>query len=212
VPGEKTVERETLTLVIEAFGIATAVAFVLSGMINAAIFWFAWRLNYFLIASPTDVVMSGFLVVTIFLAVIGSTSLWVIMTHRMSIIYIKIFNRFLEKRKTPMNPAVKTRLDKLIKQMTGWRGVAFSAAFFFIYAVVVGVVVPNRALHGGSGPVVDWSQFSYLTGMKVVRAGDQAKDCVGGPVLWLGSTNAIVRCSAKVVVLHKLDDLVTEPF
>ena len=50
-----------LTLIAEVLAIGTAASFILSGLVNATVFWLAWELNYFTIATPSDVVMTGFI-------------------------------------------------------------------------------------------------------------------------------------------------------
>lgn len=51
-------------VVIEAISAVSALAFVISGVANATIFAWHWRLNYFSIASPADIIMSAFVLLT----------------------------------------------------------------------------------------------------------------------------------------------------
>lgn len=59
--------NRSMLLVVESFGLLTGLAFLISGIGNALFFWLVWGINYFLIASPSDVVMSGFIVLTVVL-------------------------------------------------------------------------------------------------------------------------------------------------
>lgn len=57
------------------FSVVTGVAFIVSATLNALTFWLTWRMNSFLIASPADVVMSGFILVAAVAVVAGLIAL-----------------------------------------------------------------------------------------------------------------------------------------
>ncbi|MGH6616427.1 hypothetical protein [Sphingomonas sp.] len=49
---------------------------------------------------------------------------------------------------------------------------------------------------------------SYLSGLRLSAESKVAPQCAGAPVLWLGSSAAIIRCHDSIRVYRALDQLV----
>lgn len=216
------IEKPTnpLTWVIEAFSVATGIAFVLSGIANGAVFWLAWRLNYFLIASPSDVIMSGFIVLTVMGAALALAAAVVYM-----LVLVSKFRLLGSKLKGIDYGSWVARTDGRITN------IAYTAIVLFLAFTTILIIQVGSSIYGDvmndisaakmgqiqskvSSPIASNTHgarkpFSYATGLQVDGAMDGVAGCDGASVLWMGSSAAILDCSVGVRVVHKLDKMTT---
>jgi hypothetical protein len=215
--------KEAMLLWIEAFGVVSAAAFILSAIGNAAMFYFAWKINYFLIASPSDVVMSGFIVISVFilnlLALMILGLLLGLGIRALGVIWERARDFEFEFKNISK---VSEKFSSLAAIMT---------IFTFLFTTVessqkVGEVLKLLGLerwkeveaqasaeHKAKTKVLPKVplKISYPTGLKVATSSNVDPACKKAPVLWLGSSAVVVGCTDGVRIFHKLDNVVTEP-
>lgn len=187
------IKRNPIEWFIKAFSVLTAGSFVFSGMMNGIVFWALWRLNYFLIATPSDVIMSAFLfgmMLTIGLIVSG---LFVHLASKLYPVLDRAFGWLGGKLNFKHYPVAHKFT------IADWTQL-------FSYLLVVTMIYLMAPVIRRQPPI--W----YQTGLQVsadVQFGSRA--CSDGVVEWLGASAAIVRCSSGVVVTHNLESLRTTP-
>jgi|GEM_PF-1179107 len=224
------------------FSVVTGTAFVISAVLNAVTFWLTWKLNYFLIASPADVVMSGFiLVATVAVVAAVIVGIWWFFVTLMRLSQEERRKRLkeVEELNAAIERSIESMRDRLLKaglpadeidtissaQRMGRRqqakiehvGRRASSAFKFATVIVsvLGLLAPVAKLLGRvpdvNGAVEKISRpWWYATGLQVAPEYKAFEGkCANAPVAWLGSSTAILECSDRVRVIHKLDDLVT---
>jgi hypothetical protein len=231
-------KRPLLVWIVEAFSLLTALAFVLSGICNAYLFATVWNLNYFLIASPADVVMTGFVFVPITAAAVLAVSLlYAVML---------LVSKYLERRSPPGFPIPDIELPKADLWMIFRGGVAPAsymrwaaiglqvgiAAFLaaHIFSMVATTRVGGGVRTGGNRPPVstggttnpppsagtsnprdDSGQiFSYATGLRLTPQSPDP-ECAGGSILWMGSDHLIASCRFGIKVIQKTEGFSAEP-
>lgn len=178
--------------VIKGFGVLSAIAFISSGVANWALFSDLWGVNYFLIANPSDVVMSAFVFASIFAValLLAAAVMWVLQTafrivgRKIETILVRIGHPEPKGRPTPV-----------------WAVPVLYGLLTFLFASLM--------LGGG---IVERRPIWYETGLKTSarqQFGDTA--CGGQRIAWLGSAAAIIDCEGEAVIIHKLDDLQTVP-
>ena len=184
--------------IVKSFTVLSATVFVASGAMNGLLFWANWRLNYFLIANPADVVMSAFVWGTL-IAVASFISLIVVLVVRSRTETFDGILRFAFKISESIY-GVEFYSDEFKAKHFGF---ADWAALFSMYtAMLVSAVILIASVQG--------VPFWYDTGLKVApNTTVGSVQCGGGKVEWLGSASAVLRCGDKLTVIHKLDDLVT---
>lgn len=212
-----------LKLAIELFSVAAGVAFVVSGALNGLTFWAAWRLNYYSIASPSDIVMSGFIlismaaVMTVIIAILFGSIVWLnqgdwIKQEAISDgLTIDDLDRLASKaRLSPPDierlredvARVRHRMIERKLKLYVWSGVG----------VLLSTYAMTQALTGGPSlgvfQAIVARPFWYETGLNVIDR-DSNNPCDGAHVAWLGSSAAVVECSDGVRVFHNLDELQT---
>lgn len=179
---------------LESLSLFTAASFVLSGFINAAIFWLSWRLNYFAVAQPSDIVMSGFYYVSaaviVGVAVLSAYQLMVLVRGWLS---RKSTDRELvaarAKRLVTLTVislaapgliiGVKATIDKLIFSRSGSER---------------NVLEDGTITHGASGSWnPDWS-------LVLTYKSELFERCGAEPLLWIGSSTAVLRCRKEIMV------------
>lgn len=187
---------------IKICSVATAASFGASALANGMIFWAGWRINYFMIASPTDVVMGGFAIVAqlpwlfaaafILLNVGMRVFAWLLSTLLLS--WQIIETRW---RVSPEDNGLLFWLSMML-------------------AITTAVPVSLWGFHGWDRSL--WSlrdarvqsPFVYRTGLRVASESTLSRGCVGRPILWMGTNAAVLDCQQGVRVIHKLDPLITE--
>jgi hypothetical protein len=179
---------------LESLSLFTAASFVLSGFINAAIFWLNWRLNYFAVAQPSDIVMSGFYYVS--MAVIVGAA--VISTYQL----MSLVRGWLSTKATYREIATK-RVKKLVI-LTGislaapalviGAGATIDKLLFSQSASERNVLKDGTITHGASGSWnPDWS-------LVLTYKSELFERCGAEPLLWIGSSTAVLRCRKEIMV------------
>lgn len=195
------IKQNPIEWFVSGFGVLTAAMFVASGAMNGLLFWANWRLNYFLIANPSDVIMSAFVWGTL-LAVAATVSMVVVHVARA---FNKPFDYLMQgvlEQLAAMNgiswPAgLKVESKK-------FRLLEWSILFVFYFILFLATVI--------IGSIKQGTPFWYDTGLKVAPAASFGDvPCGDGKVEWLGSASAVLKCGDQLVVIHKLDDLQTVP-
>ena len=188
---------------IEAFSVLGGLAFIISATVNAVAFAISWRINYFLVASPADVVMGSFItlglsliVAATMLVVVIVLAFWSDCIRQIESLEDPSFRNIVKVYKTSFGRLPKTtRLLTSLKTRKGNR--VLISGIFSSVVMLLGVAVPI------SGP------FWQETGLNVAEGVNVASTCRGAHVLWLGSSTAILDCQDGIRVIHKLDGLET---
>ncbi|MDR6625014.1 hypothetical protein [Caulobacter segnis] len=185
--------------------VATAGLFALSAVTNGIFFWAAWRVNYFMVANPADVVMGGFTIL-----------------RHVAWIFIPAYLVMWLCRWAVEHFADRLNLrDSRIRTLEEIRAEAAEERLIMLYSALLMTLFISfsYSLYGLS----DWNKSGwrllshrvhqpkvYLSGLRVAQESKLDNQCLGSDILWLGSSSAIIDCSHGVRVIHKLDDLVTE--
>lgn len=194
--------RHPLVWVIEAFSVATGAAFIISGVGNALTFWLAWKINYFMVATPGDIIMSGFIILTVlaFWIVIGLAAAAIFFFGLATLRSVKV-----------------TQLRISLKGVAA--GITIAASLLSIISAIAGLWGAQRGTADRMARDVEvfteWAKeppvFSYATGLRLAPGSVVQSDCENALVLWMGSSAVILRCREGVRIHHKLDGLVTQP-
>ena len=208
--------RPVFKTFVEGISLITATGFVLSGFVNAWVFQSNWRLNYFTIAQPADVVMSGFIYITVIVAIVAivSFSLHVVNIDDPELTIAE--QDFVDKkRKSGLSD------DDTDQALSAYR--AKSRRNYFIASIFAGlfalfiILQTNMGLFSHrmflslhdllSGNPRSSSHIrelasSDLNELVLAPSEPSYKDCGAAPVLWLGSTSAIINCKGKIRILH----------
>jgi hypothetical protein len=164
--------KATLLWVVESLSTASGIAFLASAIAHATAFQITWGLNYFAVASPTDVVMGAF---NPLLLVLGPAVLIFILAAMVTIAlnivrrgWSSAFDQVFERTPTLFTPL---------------RLLLLSVAALAVVVVFSDVFIP------GPGRPPSW----LYTGLKA-----DGPACAGGRVHWLGSQSALVACGSDI--------------
>lgn len=197
-----------LRWVIELIGTVGGIAFVVSGVLNAITFLWVWRLNYFLIATPSDVVMSGFILVSIFSITIAVGGICLLLARYAARAYHRLLIRAAVDIKSD-DPIERAKL--LIKHrlsQTERAGVLINGAA--AVASVASIIISLFVATNQTATAWKLTPFWYESGLNVAPTSSIAGGkCGGARVAWMGSSAAILECRDGIHVIHKLDDLET---
>lgn len=182
--------EKRIVLVAEVVGVSTGVAFVLSGLGNGIVFAALWRLNYFAIASPSDIIMSGFLLglmLALFLAVAGVVFLT-----------IRMLKRWLADPAQPAPPVKRlglTEIGWLI--LSAWIGIDLAQDALFTTVQSIEPAPTNAPLVGETEAAdADPWRFGYATGLRLAPNDSTGDDCWAAPVIWMGTDRVLLACSS----------------
>lgn len=191
-----------LMRLIKTCSIATAACFGASALTHGIMFWAAWRVSYFMVASPTDVIMGGFPVFVLLLSIFA-----------IAYPICQVLMRGLNLGMSGLLLALRLRETPLPFMREDNRTVFI----FALSAAVLGAVPIGLRGFGG------WSQslwtlrderverpYIYDTGLRVATESNLAKECIGADVVWMGSGSAVLACAPGIRLIHKLDPLITE--
>jgi hypothetical protein len=185
---------------------ATAGVFAISALSNGFLFWAAWRASYFMIASPTDVVMGGFSLFPKF-----------VMSFVAALVVLAATQWAVERvaRGLDPDPRVRRSVEELVSEAREERlislyvvlAVALAGTLFLSLWGADGFFKSGWRLvaHRVAWPAV------YHTGLRVAPESKLDARCHGVDVQWLGSSAAILNCGQGVRIIHDLEGLVTEP-
>lgn len=212
---EDTIVEKSFKTIVETFSIWAGVSFVVSGAINALFFWLEFHLNYFVIAQPTDIIMTGFVYVS---AVFGLAAILAVplvigylntsRTRTMS----KLIAELEPKKPTPRAPK-KRSIDNIFKLAALIGGIAslFSSTFSLFeskgYIERLGnPPEPPKTPSYWETPLT----WQSVNGLHLSTASDQYKDCGKAPVLWMGSASVILNCRGRLRLTQNTQGLVLE--
>lgn len=187
---------------IKICSIATAACFGASALTHGIMFWAAWRVSYFMIASPTDVVMGGFpvFVLLLWIFAIAYPLLQMLMRGLSLLVSASLLHLRI--------------IDAPLQFMPEDNRTAFTIA---LCAAILGAV-PIGLWGGNFWHKSLWSlarerverPYIYKTGLRVAKGSNLAENCIGADVAWLGSSSAVLACTQGIRLIHKLDPLITE--
>lgn len=217
-----------IALLAELLAVGTAVAFIFSGLANAAIFALAWRLNYFVIATPSDVIMSGFIFALLILVVsipvaAGIMTLWLFIAARRERLQAEAEAEALDAAvEEDAKRIFGEDYDKLERGFT--RVIASAQRTHWLATVVAGVVsivsglvafygaflTEVRPAPPAQGEQGQPDRFSYATGLRIAPDADANADCWAAPVLWMGSDRLVLGCQAGVRVVTLSDEMILQ--
>jgi hypothetical protein len=181
---------------IKVVPVLSALSFGVSGMLNALLFWSLWGVNYFQVATPSDVIMSAFLFASVTALGTAVAYLWhryvhPILNRQFDRVLYPLIERLLPKKYRGIPRQPQSRFDELMS--------------LTLTAMCVTTVLVSIGVRQGS-------PFWFSSGLEVAEAVViNGEDCGGASVRWLGSSAAVLDCAGSIVVLHKLDDLITTP-
>lgn len=204
--------KSPLLWVIEAFSVVSAIAFVVSGIGNALAFWIAWRINYFMVASPSDIIMSGFVIIAILtaglvFALSFSIAAWLIGTRILRINLSEIVALF--------------RHFSIIEITLA--GSLLSIIAYTIYVIQFSGFSPDQRTDAGLSLLISitseenqrycggLSTFSYTTGLRVAPSSKVDAKCSEGSVLWAGADTLMVQCEYGPSLVHRSDEVALLP-
>lgn len=203
------IRRDPIKWFIEGFGVLTGFFFVVSGLFNAVSFYVLWRLNYFLIASPSDVVMSAFIfgLIVMIGGMVASVGYGVYAFLRGSGLHVPptlldaVFG----------NRSLSSVFGKLLEDRS-FKALYDKVTHLFI-ATALAVALLNALAWLAEGRPKAWTgalrPFWYETGLNVSHDSKLREACKGQHVAWLGASAAVIECRDQIRVIHKLDDLQT---
>lgn len=161
--------KTTLLWVVEILSTASGLAFLASAIAHATAFHFAWGLNYFAVASPTDVVMGAF---NPLLMVLGPAALLFLAALAIRIV--------INIRQGGWRSAFVEVVERTPTLFTPLRLLGIGLVMLAAVMVFSDVFVPRP------GRPPSW----LYTGLTADVPG-----CAGGRVRWLGSQSAIIVCN-----------------
>jgi hypothetical protein len=164
--------KTTLLWVVEILSTASGLAFLASAIAHATAFHFTWGLNYFAVASPTDVVMGAF---NPLLMVLGPAAFVFLAAIAIRIV--------INIRQGGWRSAFIDVVERALMLFTPLRLIAIGFLALATVMVFSDVFVPRP------GRPPSW----LYTGLAADGPG-----CAGGRVRWLGSQSAIVVCNGDV--------------
>lgn len=202
----------------ESWPIATAFAFGISAFVNATLFWVRFRIDYFSVAQPSDIVMSGFKYVTLVLLV----SVPVYILNR---IYLGILRKFhIQLHLTLYKLVMKRALTFAEKRkLVGTANSALKSTFLAANLLVGGValivtfatVTFDKDFTHGLPPQDRPFWQRPLSDHAVSRlylspSDSQFEDCGKAPVLWMGSSTAVLNCRNRLRIVSNSQTLLIE--
>ncbi|KPF82172.1 hypothetical protein IP78_04410 [Brevundimonas sp. AAP58] len=168
----ETKRKITLLWVVESLSTASGIAFLASAIAHATAFHMTWGLNYFAVASPTDVVMGAF---NPLLMVLGP-ALAILMIAVVATVIMNVV------RQGP-RAAFDGIFQRTVGLFTPLRLLGLSLVALAAVVAFSDVFVPRP------GRPPSW----LYTGLAA-----DAPECPGAPVQWLGSQSAILDCGGSV--------------
>lgn len=190
---------------VEFLSLFSGISFVLSGLFEGALFWLRWRINYFEIAQPADLIMAAFSVVPTllfafifaFIFVFGERIAWAFYED-------SIFFKSLDEASALKRAFKWYRRVSLLS-------IRATAIFFFIVSVVVmlwlvGVHLPfvSRRLPPNAIELRKHPRTNLVLG----SSDPQFAACGPAPILWYGTASAILICRDKLRVVHNSQGMI----
>lgn len=179
-------------LFAEVVALSTAACFILSGVANGAIFALQWRLNYFVIATPSDVVMTAFIFTlwAVAIVVVFTLTAWLVSGRG---------------RQTPPEaaPGAEDETPESAGSLiTTLMPVVTAGITLVVLIAQFTREVEPAPVEAGDRPA---PLFSYNTGLRLTPNRDTGEDCWAAPVLWMGAERIVVGCRSGVQVISNAD-------
>jgi hypothetical protein len=188
--------ERSLRKLIEGFSLFTAASFVISGFFNALIFWARFRMNYFDIAQPSDIVMSGFLYVSFVLAL---TVIIILPIYANRFVVQTVFPWFVDRLSRRIETKDEDAARKLRDQFSNtelfrnaFKWVNLAMAMLTVATAVVSIfVAPKNPKVFGPPPAPPpfWEQplpTAAVSNLYLSNSDGQFAACGRAPVLWMG--------------------------
>lgn len=180
-----------MKLVVELFSVLSGIAFVGSALWNGYSFHRDLRLNYFVLAQPSDVIMSAFAVyleLLSFLAIFGimAVAMWPVV----------LMKRRIDRGLLP--PLSEHTFGPLLYLVAG---VLLLGAGIW----ATGWYTDRFTARTLAGVVESQLQLSADPAM----TGDIYRRCGGAAVLWQGTGSVVLRCKERAVIVRS-DELVLD--
>jgi hypothetical protein len=166
--------RTTLLWVVESLSTASGLAFLASAIAHATAFQITWGLNYFAVASPTDVVMGAF---NPLLLVLGPALLIFVIAAMVTIA--------LNIGREGWRSAFVGVVERTPSLFSPFRLLGLSLV------LLAGVMMFSDVFIPGPGRPPSW----LYTGLTA-----DGPNCGGARVHWLGSQSALIACGDDVHV------------
>lgn len=201
---KKVIEYISLSPAIELFTLLSACSFVLSGIANFSLFWFAWDINYFQVAAPSDIVMSSFMYGVILFA----TLIFIVTISPFLYAVWTMFRRIIHPLNRPPPQVIPPNI----------RGV-----MYIILAILVLILIPalagrtigphissNRTVFDRSSAMKDATIYKYsdhfATRLLLSKENRLFSQCGHAPVLWLGSSSNLINCKGQLILTQNVQD------
>lgn len=213
----------TFRLFVEAFAVITGLSFIISGAMNAYDFYIEWGLDYFIIAQPSDIVMSGFGYVVQFLLILAlsvvSSIALIGVIETINYVGSEVVEAELNGKAQGKYRFNDLRRDFLKFVLRRRRDIAIYAACIYIITIVIGAVTVREAspifyfrhkiMTTLGIPDGGLKTQSFMTGRGLYLAKESTlyPRCGAAPVLWLGGSSAVLNCHGRVLVIHNTQDL-----
>lgn len=188
-------EKPSFRWMVEVIGVLSGVAFVGTGVLNAIYFHLYMSLDYFSIATPSDVIMASIKTMAFFAAVfVGLTALIaaVILSLVAVIGIVTALAMIVTRRISGGFKTIRTsRVNITRKALILY--IAFAALISLPYSVGISSNYVGVNMKGRSAA----SLMSRLP-----------KKCQGGEILWIGERNTVVGCPHGIAVFPREDVVV----
>lgn len=211
--GETIVTRSYKT-VIETFSIWAAVSFVVSGLVGALLFYTQFRMNYFEVAQPTDIVMAGFIKVAFVVFVVLLLGSMFYVERRLHNFIINMFYKLFSKGYSDHIVQHKLRKFNRFQKFASPASAAISFVIVFGLQIVVGTTSIRVDWHGihfaRKEGVGYWDRPLPKRGVSnlyLSEASDQFTKCGHAPVIWMGSSSVILNCNGRARLIQNTENL-----
>ncbi len=186
--------------------LATAGCFGVSALANGAFFWISWKISYFRIANPGDVVMGGFALLVHFLWIFLAASLFVSLCRSAAQQGVAMLG-VLDQRRLSIREFMAEAAEE--HRFGFWMAV-FISLFLALPVALWGRAAWDQSIWALLKEPIE-QPVIYRTGLRVAAESTPISGCSKADILWMGSSSAVLKCEQGMRVIHKLDALVTEP-
>lgn len=169
---------------VELFGLLSGVTFAASAALNALYFRMYLKIDYFLVATPSDVIMSSFKTITTLIVVTTITFLaacafllTILVLFLLSALALRLITKWKPKRRQITSPQVMNFATWVFKVIIV-ASALFSIPMSSNYSTIV------------SGDDIAISMMS-----------DLPSKCFGSKILWVGERNVIALCPHGVTTI-----------
>ncbi|MFE8582922.1 hypothetical protein ACFX59_02325 [Sphingomonas sp. NCPPB 2930] len=206
--------KKSYKAVIETFSIWAAVGFVISGIVSAITFYSQFRMNYFSIAQPTDIVMGGFINISLVVAMVIIFSIGFYAQYNVARFVYYCRNLVKEQSYDQHIFARKEFRHRRFIKVWAPASYALSLAIVFGFDLLSNeppLYVDRYGIHFSKAPFGDyWERPLSVEGLDnlyLSASSDQFATCGHAPVLWMGSSTVILNCRGYVRLIQNTENL-----